>query len=285
MLEQYERDAAPFVLLLRTYEVAQLFGDGTGRLFGNIAFEAFESAGVGVLDVQLHDHPHSPLLYASQGSMDSTVQWPSLLLDVDQWEQAVSQIIVRADLIVVLAPVITPGLALELGALVRLGRADRTVVLVSGEDFGGPEDRSVAILKGEEIPDTSETIFDPVLLMFPRVLWVGDLDQETPLSAFVFRDLVDRIIAIVQLPDNERHAASLDRHALACIDPTPMLREYEVSRSTIGHGIAATWRLCTTGSRRGYPSTCLTSRGRSTSSWLTPTCWPCSASQTSRLTR
>jgi tetratricopeptide (TPR) repeat protein len=194
--------------MLRTYGVTQLFGetDGQrGRLFENILAEALEPAGIGVIQVQLpKPGGMADVLYDPQAE-HFTVQAASLVLHAEHWAPSAISLIVGAELIVVLVPDVTPGVRLELDAVAAAGRSDRTVVLVSGEDLGGPEDRTVVMTDKDEVPDTSETLWLPVLRNFPRVLWVGDLDPAAPLDSFMFRDLVDRLHAIAALAPDVRH--------------------------------------------------------------------------------
>ena len=105
-------------------------------------------------------------------------------------------LIERAELIVVLLTVGTPGVLLELETIASRGRADRTLVLVSGETAGGRLDRTVMLLDGDAAPDTKGLLETPVLDRFTRVLWTGDFDSSAPLDSFVFRDLVERLRAI-----------------------------------------------------------------------------------------
>jgi hypothetical protein len=194
VLERHERDGVPFALVLRSYGITQFFGGrgiGPGQLFENILLAALDPAGIGVIQVQMperapiYDDNHDQRIFMA-------VRAPSLFADYNRWRQAVVSMIARAELIVVVIPQMTPGVEFELNAIADARRTERTVVLVTGEDLGGPEDGTMAMVDGHELPDTSQTMRAPVLRKFPRVLWVGDLDPRAPLDGFAFRGPVLR---------------------------------------------------------------------------------------------
>jgi len=132
------------------------------------------------------------------------VRAPSLLIAGDNWLEPVTYLIERAELIVVLLTLATPGVLLELETIAARDRADRTVVLVSGETAGGQVDHTVLLLDDDAVPDTTGLLETPILAQFTRVLWTGDLHLPSSFDTFVFRDLTERLQAIRLAPVDQR---------------------------------------------------------------------------------
>jgi tetratricopeptide (TPR) repeat protein len=212
VIARHRREGAPYALVLRNYGVVQLFGGTAQRLgdvFENVLVDALEPAGVGVVQVQPpRTEPITAQLYAPLPGNDR-IRAPSLYVDPARWWHPAVELILGAELVVILLPQITPGVGVELDAVLAAGRADRTVVLVSGEDLGGPEDGTRAFFDDDlaasgKFPDTSATMRAAILRRFPRVVWTGDLAGSAPLEAFVFADLVGRLRAIARLSPARR---------------------------------------------------------------------------------
>jgi tetratricopeptide (TPR) repeat protein len=205
---RFMRDGAPFALMLRTYGATLTFVESensVGSLFENLFLDRLQPAGIGVIQVQIIDHggPGSAL-YAPERPPIFAVCAPSLFIAIDNWLEPVTYLIERAELIVVLLSVATPGVLMELETIVARGRADRTVVLVSGENPGAPLEHTTMLLDGDTIPDTASLLLTPILARFTRVLWVGDLDPHAPIDTFVFRDLTERLQSIRLARRNRR---------------------------------------------------------------------------------
>jgi hypothetical protein len=183
VIARHRRERAPYALVLRNYGIVQLFGGSAERLgnvFENLLVDALEPAGVGVVQLQPpRTEPITATLYALSPGNDP-VRAPSLYVSPARWWDPVVELILGAELVVILLPQITPGVGLELDAALAAGRADRTVVLVSGEDLGGPEDGTRPFFDDDlaasgKFPDTSATMRAAILRRFPRVVWTGDL--------------------------------------------------------------------------------------------------------------
>ena len=177
IVEAHERDGAPFALLLQTYSVMQMFTASDTELgdhFENLLANRLP-VGVGLVEVQPHDG-FGELMFdgVASGASRLPVYAPSLFLADDTWLKAVTYLIKRAELIVVLLQVNSSGVVRELEAVVANGRVDRTVVLF-------PEVWLQPI---------------PILDQFPRVLSVADLDPRDILSTFIFEDLIKRLLQI-----------------------------------------------------------------------------------------
>jgi hypothetical protein len=187
VLDHYQREGVPFALMLRTYGITQIFTESdrhAGKLFENHLVDHLMPLGVDVIQVQaqgssgLGDVLFHPAL--AGGLLSSRA--PSLYLRTEVWLEAVTDLIDRAELIVVLLLMATGGVLQELEVIAAHGRADRTVVVCFGP-WAQPN-----------------PLRESVLDQFQRVLHVGDLDPQAPISTFVFGDLVDRLTEIPSRP-------------------------------------------------------------------------------------
>jgi tetratricopeptide (TPR) repeat protein len=236
---RHEAEGTPFVLMLRTYGVVQLFSEidnGPPHALENLLFDGLKGTGAGFLQVQVDDHSVGNSLYDVAISTDIRVHAPSLFIDSAGWLEQVTYLIERAECIVVLLSLATPGVVQELETILAAGRADRTVVLVAGEEAGGAVDNTVVLYDDEHEPDFTAVLEAPILTSFPRVLWVGDLTRPSPLETFVFRDLVERLKSIEGLESIERKK---------------LIRDGNLDR-----GLPVTWKEV----RRGFEDLAMASR-------------------------
>ena len=183
VIQAHERDGSPFALVLRTFGVVQLFTASDaepGIYFENYLVDRLPM-GVKVVEVQTPGDLGDTMFDQSLGSPTISVYAPSLVLADDTWLRAVTYLVERAELIVVVFQMESPGVLAELRAILDSGRHDRTVVLFSELGFTSP---------------ASSTLLD----RFPRVLSFADLDPRDMLGTFVFPDLVERIARIRDAP-------------------------------------------------------------------------------------
>jgi tetratricopeptide (TPR) repeat protein len=217
LIVQNAATGTPFVLMLRTFGVAQLFvtaDNVPGRPLENLVQDGLKDTGIDVIQVQVGGGRATSELYQAAIRREMQVHAPSLWMADEVWLENVTYLLHRAECIIVLLSLATPGVLEELDTIVAAGRADRTVVLVTAEDIG-TVDRTVVMIDGEVLPDTTEVMEMPNLLAFPRVLWVGDVARPDVLHTFVFADLIERLKAIKAKAGPERRnsieAGTLDR--------------------------------------------------------------------------
>jgi hypothetical protein len=213
---RFEHDGAPFALTIKTYSAIQLRTTqerAMGTLIDNELAELLAPSGIGTIQVQDDDPTGiANVLYSSEPT-HFAVSVPSLFIGSDTWPDVVTYLIEGAELIVIQLVLGTPGVVLELERIAASGRADRTVVLVAGENKGADVDRTVLVTTGEGIPDTTALVETPALMAFPRVLWIGNLDPGSPFETFVFSDLLTRLEAIAAAPPADARARRLARTA------------------------------------------------------------------------
>lgn len=179
VIEAHERSGAPFVLMLQSYRVMQQIVRSETEVGDDLENLLADSLpyGVGFVEIQ----PPGADAFSQMRFRDSStfrIHAPALVLTNDTWFEAVTWLIQRAEMFVVLMGLDSAGLTRELGALVENGRTDRTVVLYN-----------------ELIAHAM-----PFLDRFGRVLSVADLESDDVLRTFVFTDLLDRLVQIREAP-------------------------------------------------------------------------------------
>jgi tetratricopeptide (TPR) repeat protein len=202
VVQRYEAERMPFALVLRDFSFRHLIvksEDEFGFLLENHLYDQFEPLGIGVIQTQ-QQRDGLPAVEAYSRDLNFlTVRAPSLCLRNENWLEAVTYLIQRAELMVVTLAGGIRGLGLELEAIAAAGRADRTVVILN----------ELAAYEGGHITHL------PVLRHFARVLSLADLDPETPVDSFVFEDLVRRLVSIRRMGAAQRRelidGGNLDR--------------------------------------------------------------------------
>lgn len=209
-------DGTPFVLLLRSYAVAQLLvldAEKPPDLLENVVLDELKGTAIGVIQVQVGGQKTISSLYDSRIRAEMRVQAPSLWMADEVWLENVGYLIRRAECIVVQLTLATAGVLQELEAIMAAGRTDRTVVLVTGGEVGEIDGTVMMFDEGHE-PDTTDLMETPLLQAFPRVLWIGDVKRPDVLGTFVFADLITRLRKIASMPTARRRnifTGQLDR--------------------------------------------------------------------------
>ena len=236
---RHATDGVPFALMLRSYAFTQLFAESESTAphpLENLVVDGLKGTGIGFVQIQIDDQGVGNDLYRSALSTDLRVHAPALFIASEGWLEQVSYLIDRAECIIVLLSLATPGVVQELETIVAAGRADRTVVLVTAEEAGGAVDGTIVIFETGHEPDTTVVLATPILSSFPRVLWVGDINRTTPLQTFVFGDLIERIKSIRALKG-------------------PARREFG-NNAKLDHNFPVTWR----GVRQAFEKLAIASR-------------------------
>ena len=210
-------DGSPFVLMLRSYAFAQLIvldREKPPQPLENLVLDELKGTGIGLVQVQVGGQKVISDLYNFQMRTDMGVRAPSLFMADEGWIENVAYLIQRAECIVVQLTLGTAGVLRELETILAAGRADRTVVLVTGGEVG-EVDGTVTIFEDQQRPDTTTLMETPLLHAFPRVLWIGDVERPAVLRTFVFADLIERLMALRSMPRDQRRrligAGDLDR--------------------------------------------------------------------------
>jgi tetratricopeptide (TPR) repeat protein len=189
ILERYEIDGSPFALMLQNFGITHLFSESAsepGYRLENYLSGQLERLGIGLVLVQARGDLEDVIFTEERigghlGAVSQRVRAPSFYLQDDVWLEAVTYLIRRAELMVVLPLLATGGVSRELETIAAMGRADRTVVLLM--EVGTSSDGTPAAIL-------------PIFDQFTRVLSIADLDRQQPLSSFVFDDLVTRLVSI-----------------------------------------------------------------------------------------
>jgi hypothetical protein len=180
VIEAHERGGVPFVLMLQSYRVVTRIvrsETDVGDWLENLRTD-WRPVGVGFVEVQPQGDLSDLLFDREAAHVRAEIYAPSLVVADATWFDAVTYLIERAEMIVVLMGIDSGGLVRELKALVGQRRQDRTIVLYS------------------ELIADAMSFLDP----FPRVVSLADLDPRDPLGTFVFSDLNERLIRIRDTP-------------------------------------------------------------------------------------
>jgi hypothetical protein len=183
VIEDYAQRGIPFVLYLRTFGMTVFHGpmEFGPQLLEN-SLRAALPEGVNIITVQ--DRRHG--LYSGTGSASDRGA-PALILSDGEWRDVVEELIRHAALIVSECLLLTWGVRYELETAYRLGRWDRTVLVLP------PVDGNI------EIVDS-----DPLIQMFPRCVWANAFHTRPLIDQYAITDLVSRIREILELPESER---------------------------------------------------------------------------------
>jgi hypothetical protein len=192
--------------MLRSYAFAQLLvldRDGPPHLLENLVLDELEGTGIGLVQVQVGGQRVISDWYDDRMRTDMSVRAPSLFMADEGWIENVAYLIRRAECIIVQLTLGTAGVLRELETIVTAGRADRTVVLVTGGEVG-EVDGTVTVFDDEQQPDTATLWEMPQLEAFLRVLWIGDVERPAVLRTFVFSDLIARLRTLQSMPRDQR---------------------------------------------------------------------------------
>lgn len=181
---RYRDEGLPFALSFRTFSFTVFHGpmEFGPRLLENVLSAAMP-AGATVLAIQDQGDLLPRQVELSRHSRSA----PALVLDDAAWKDVAVSLIAHADLIVSECHVLTPGVRFELDAAYRLGRWDRTVLVIP------PHGAIVATIDD-----------DPLIQMFPRCVWANVFHDELLAEQPQVKDLVERMARIAALPLAER---------------------------------------------------------------------------------
>ena len=186
VLRERESEGIPFVLYLTSFDfhvhhTASPFGP---ELLENALLDALPD-GVNIVRIQ------------EQGALDaygSTAismrrRAPALLLGDEIWQSVAEALIATADLIVSECPRLGEGVRFELERAYRLGRWDRTVlVLPPLRSYLEPVDNN------------------PVIHLFPLCVWADELHRQSFFELPTTRPMLERLHALADLPSEEARA-------------------------------------------------------------------------------
>lgn len=211
VLGEYTEHGTPFVLYLRKFDIVVSHGpmEFGPQLLEN-SLRAALPEGASIVTVQDQDRLEDAFYSGSGSAADRGA--PALILPDEQWRAAVEELISHAVLIVSECLMLSEGVRFELETAYRLGRWDRTVLVLPPLD--GPF----------EVLDS-----DPVIQLFPRCAWANSLHTTPLIEQDVIKDLVARIAAILALPEDERRGL-VQRGALDQEHPIslmPLAERYE----------------------------------------------------------
>jgi tetratricopeptide (TPR) repeat protein len=189
VLDEHDATGRPFALYLRAFSFRQLYGhrlDGNGVPIDDdpaaVPLDEHLRAWLGRRAVGLvRVQDVSPVM----GLMSFFSRAPALMLRSETWLDAVEALMRSAELIVSECQGLSPGVIAELGACVRLGRADRTVLVLPSPPM--------------EFVGNEREVYD-----FGRAIHQHELDTEQPARSPVLRDLIARLARIARLTPDER---------------------------------------------------------------------------------
>ena len=209
MIDDYKTRGLPFALYFRKFGVTVMHGpmEYGARLTENVLRDAMPS-GVNLLTIQSHSATPE---YSGSGSTFNRSA-PALLVDDADWQQVAMSLIPFADLIVSEAYMLGPGVRFELDTAFQAARWDRTVLLLPAlKDY-------VAVIDN-----------DPLIQLFPRVIWIDDFHTESLMDSALVKDLIARMARIAALDDTERLrlADRAARDEAFPVDLRPIAAHYE----------------------------------------------------------
>jgi hypothetical protein len=201
VLSAHERDGTPFVLYLTTFglgisHTASPFGP---ELLENSVLDAIPD-GVNVIRIQ----EHSPYDDYASTAISVRRRAPALLLGDDTWKDVAERLISTADLIISECYMLRPGVRFELERAYRLGRWDRTVLVL-------PPLQSVI----------TPVDNDPLIHMFPLCIWADELHTHQFFDLTVTRPMLERLQALAALSPEDARALTIPQ-ARAAFMPLDM---------------------------------------------------------------
>lgn len=206
VLTDHEQTGRPFVLCLRKYGIEVAHGQAGGWLPLEVSLALGLSQEVGLVAVQ------GPGFV--RDAMADATKVPTLILDPDRWQDQVGYLIANAELIISEFTFLSAGVRWELDEAIRLGRQDRTVLVVPPQDS----------------PFTCVDQFRP-LDMFIRTIWADELHTVPILGSFMVSDLIARLNSIARLPN--ARLRSMGRSGLAEHFPTTYVSVEEGLRARL----------------------------------------------------
>jgi len=192
ILDDHYATGRPFALYFRTFSFTRLVGDnGSGEgtsYLQNTLLQALRRVGLGLVMVQ-DPSELAEVLHQDNGFNPFAAETPAIRLADNRWTEGVAELVARAELIVSELGAVSHGTTKELEICQETARADR-VVAVLAETFGD-----------HPLPRLDEERIVRALL---RAVHANEIDLNDPLATFGWRDLVDRMMVIAQMPVEER---------------------------------------------------------------------------------
>jgi hypothetical protein len=209
VIESYRTRGLPFALYFRKYDFTVSHGpmEFGPRLTENVLSDAMPP-GAQVVTIQSKG---DGLDYAGSGSSFNRSA-PALFLEDTNWQEVAASLIPFADLIVSEAYMLSDGVRFELETAYRANRWDRTVLLLP------PLKSPFAVIDN-----------DPLIQMFPRVIWMDSFHTDSLTDPPVIKDLLARMARIVALDEaNRRELVDLKaRDAAYPVDLMPIAAHLE----------------------------------------------------------
>jgi hypothetical protein len=211
VIDEYIHHGTPFVLYLRKFGDVVAHGPmefGPQLLENSLRAELPE--GANMVTVQ-ELRKFSDVEYSGGGTFVDRGA-PALILSDKEWQDVVEVLIGHAALIVSECLMLSSGVRFELETAYRLRRWDRTVLVLP------PLDGPYGVIDS-----------DPVVQMFPRCVWASAFHTKPLIEQDVIKDLVARIRAILELPEDVRRDL-VDREAIDDEYPVtlmPLAKLYE----------------------------------------------------------
>jgi len=149
VVSAWDRNRAPFILYLRSFRVTIYHGPDQRMLLENHLWATLSPA-IGVLTIVDPEEVPLPGAYGHGA--------PALAVPNERWQQVVSDLIGKAEMIISEVPVLSAGAKFELETCVEKGRIGQTIVIIPSPDGPFP------------LLDDEETI-----TRFPRVMCYDEL--------------------------------------------------------------------------------------------------------------
>ena len=185
-IDEYTHHGTPFVLYLRKF--GDMVAHGPMEFGPQLLENSLRAAlpqGANIVTVQ-ELRKFSNVNYSGGGTFVDRGA-PALILADEEWQDVVEGLIRHAALIVSECLMLSSGVRFELETAYRLGRWDRTVLVLP------PLDGPYGVIDS-----------DPVVQMFPRCVWASAFHTKPLIEQNVIKDLVARIRTILELPEDVR---------------------------------------------------------------------------------
>jgi tetratricopeptide (TPR) repeat protein len=196
ILSRYAKTGAPFALFLRNFDLEGHYArSAAGRM---IVTQQNRPAGV---ENRLHDalRRHVPIIGIANPSVvrsDFDQAVPKIIVPDDLWEHVLLNLLLGADIVIMELTHVTPGVAIELQAILDVHKEALTVLLLPPKDAPDRKEEFSTWLEGTYAAQRApQTVLDEAALLarFPRVVREDELNFDALDTSTPFRDLIERI--------------------------------------------------------------------------------------------
>jgi tetratricopeptide (TPR) repeat protein len=209
VIKDFEETGQPYALYLRSFdiEVMRMATQQGSVEWTSPGTRQLEEALAGGLEGKL---PILGIQNPADNAPYRTTVIPKFALASEGWQDGFAQLVQGAELIVMVPVAFSPGISYELSAILELGRAAETVVIVPGAtgDEVAESIGLVTLVTGYD-PVSLErfTASSPELASFPRVALEEDISFDALDSHALFADLLERVAFVAALPPADRREA------------------------------------------------------------------------------